>query len=290
MKKYVRNFKFKESCEPYSAIIRPGIYLFEAWGASGGGKKSTTGKGGYTSGILTLNTILTLKIYVGGKGEDPSNEKRIHNGGCNGGGNGGAPYSTQYSSGAGGGGATDFRLNENYQSRILVAGGGGGEDGPGGGNNGGTGAPGGGIYSGNLSNFDITIQGGTQTYGTEDGIGQNGRSGMHNSGGSEGNGGCGGGYRGGTTHSINKDNSNIGGSGGSSYISGHPYCSQYGSFIFTNPTVQIGTEYFLDPNNNLETGHFGNGHARITQIFILTHKNCKKNYNSLFLINIMCSY
>ena len=289
MKKIVKDFEYR-NCVAYDVYLKPGLYLFEAWGASGGGQKAKTGKGGYTAGLLKLKNDIDIKIYIGGKGEDPSKEIRLHNGGCNGGGKGGAPYKNIYNSGGGGGGATDFRLNESSESRILVAGGGGGVDGYGGGNNGGLGAPGGGIYSGNMTNFAETALGGTQTYGNENGIGQNGRSGKEHDGGAEGNGGCGGGYRGGTTHTKNADYSNIGGSGGSSYISGHPYCKTNPSFIFTYPTIQIGSESFLDPKNNLETGHYGDGFARITRFVSFSHCYCKHINRQLYFVNILCAY
>ena len=181
-------------------------------------------------------------------------------------------------------------MNDVYTSRILVAGGGGGVDGFGGGKNGGYGAAGGGIYSGNNTNFDTTIYGGTQTTGTENGVGEDGRDGKSNVGGAEGNGGCGGGYRGGKTIHINDDHTNIGGSGGSSYISGHPFCATYPSIFFSHTSIQIGTETFLDPNDNLETGHYGNGHARITRFIAIPEFTCSQNSYNHFIVNFIIAY
>ena len=110
-----------------------GMYLFKLWGASGADAVSydtgggTGGKGGYVEGTITFFTRKRLFAYVGGKGvtQDicyPKGEvRKFYEGGFNGGGK-------SFSSGAGGtgGGASDIRLNDNFESRIIVAGGGGG--------------------------------------------------------------------------------------------------------------------------------------------------------------------
>lgn len=94
-----------------------GIYLFELWGAQGRlsdwGKIG--GKGGFTSGVLSLTETTTVNIYVGsGAGQGAGTT-----GGYNGGGNG---------NGAGGGGATDIRIGGTaVADRVLVAPGGGGQ-------------------------------------------------------------------------------------------------------------------------------------------------------------------
>ena len=94
------------SCKPYEIELSTGTYRFEAWGAQGGGVKSPDrprgGKGGYTSGEIKLKTITKFYIYVGSHGSSyPDPDEYAFNGGGKG-----------YLSG-GGGGATDFRL-ENY--------------------------------------------------------------------------------------------------------------------------------------------------------------------------------
>ena len=266
------DFPFRENCEHYEVELRPGKYKFEAWGASGGGNENAKGLGGYTSGNIYIYHITTLLVYVGGKGENASHEVRMHKGGCNGGGFGGAPdelkledeIENHYGSGSGGGGATDFRLNTSISSRILVAGGGGGACSMGFVE----GAHGGGIQAGNsYKKWDTKIMiayGANQTYGTEDGIGQNGRNGTRFSQGAEGNGGCGGGYRGGTTHYENGLDTNTGGSGGSSYISGHEKCEPFPNYAFYDIKIQRGDENFSSPSSIMGKGNSGDGHARIT--------------------------
>ena len=48
--------------------LTPGTYKLECWGAQGGGTNGTPGKGGYSTGILTLNSPTQLSVYVGGQG------------------------------------------------------------------------------------------------------------------------------------------------------------------------------------------------------------------------------
>ncbi len=138
-----------------------GKYKIELWGASGGvardsyrdnnsepeipgryGKYST---GAYVSGILKIGKDKIIYVYVGQTGKYDFLVS------FNGGGSGGygtllgndnetgylepqKVYSTEHNQGAGGGGATDVRLNggswnnfNSLKSRILVAGGGGGD-------------------------------------------------------------------------------------------------------------------------------------------------------------------
>ncbi|HBH0878295.1 TPA: hypothetical protein KR676_001995 [Clostridioides difficile] len=103
-------------------ILKPGKYKLECWGARGGATGTPLsdgfyyGKGGYSSGELTLKKETTLYLYVGLDGRKGYS--------FNGGG-----YATSCS----GGGATDIRLvggtwdnEQSLLSRIIVAGGGGG--------------------------------------------------------------------------------------------------------------------------------------------------------------------
>ena len=142
--------------EPYEVFLKPGKYLLEAYGASGGGNEATyttardseteeclsqeyvqqyqgntqcikhnsqPGSGGYSRGILKLSHGATLYILTGGKGTYSTDD---HKGGFNGGGSASSYLSNMAGSG---GGATDFRLFRNsLYTRILVAGGGGGCD------------------------------------------------------------------------------------------------------------------------------------------------------------------
>jgi hypothetical protein len=97
----------------------------ELWGASGGDDANSYagGKGAYVTGEMSTIGISQLRIRVGGKGKPGST---YPNGGYNGGGNS-RTTGTVGSSGHGGGGATDIRINGSALSnRIIVAGGGGG--------------------------------------------------------------------------------------------------------------------------------------------------------------------
>ena len=81
----------------------------------------------------------------------------------------------------------------------------------------------------------------------------------------EGNGGGGGGYYGGQTTKASGEGSNSGGGGGSSCISGDSRCFTYNGYIFTDINMKGGGEQFKSPTGTLETGHSGNGYARISK-------------------------
>ena len=91
---YNETFLYTGYCQTYT-IEKAGTYEIECWGASGGGsrtngtfKENTTGKGGYTSGLIKFNESdvgKKLYIYVGGKGKDAEVGKDSA-GGWNGGG------------------------------------------------------------------------------------------------------------------------------------------------------------------------------------------------------------
>jgi hypothetical protein len=111
-----------------SVTLPAGSYQIEMWGANGGDAlKGTGGKGGYSTGVLTVASSTTYYIYVGGKGTAATASTP---GGWNGGGSCLGTYSTGYNGGTGGGG-TDIRTTQNttYADRIIVAGGGGGGNG-----------------------------------------------------------------------------------------------------------------------------------------------------------------
>lgn len=118
-----------------SVSLPPGTYKFDCWGAQGGsnGEYSTYGitakeggKGGYSTGQLTVSQATNIRVYVGGQGSSSA-------GGYNGGGStsGTSQYNGSnelgYSKMGGGGGATDIRLSDgDLLSRMIVAGGGSG--------------------------------------------------------------------------------------------------------------------------------------------------------------------
>ena len=202
-------------------IPEKGIYKLEVWGAEGGSDGGAGGKGGYARGEIELNKGDNLKIYVGRKGD-------TNYGGWNGGGRG-----TQ--DGAGGGGATDFRVNGvSYADRVIVAGGGGGSS-----DHGNDGGYGGGLSGGNAYGA-YTSPGATQSSGNALGVGGNYRD-THDAGG--GGGGYFGGYGG---------KSDTGGSGGSSYVSG-----------LLNSQTKAGSQSMPNISGGTMSGKSGNGYARI---------------------------
>ncbi|MCI9233315.1 MAG: hypothetical protein HFH08_01810 [Bacilli bacterium] len=250
-----------------------GLYQMELWGAEGGG--TNAGKGAYVKGNIGLNINTQLHIFVG---EHPTHvdsecSATSPNSSFNGTINGGC---------AGGGGATDIRLDitstwndtTSLTSRIIVAGGGGGAYYTG------SGGAGGEINAldgvGNGTNPGFTVgKGATQSLYTF-GIGGSGST-------TNGGGGYYGGQKG--------YEGNAG--GGSSYISGYrgsiairsntditPICESveasanekcsyhYSGYKFTNMQMIGGDKEMVSPTGESETGHSGDGYARITALII----------------------
>lgn len=259
---------------------RTGTYKIELWGAEGGmidgyDPSFAAGKGSYTKGEITLNSGQSLNIFVGGKGQNGSqNSNFTPSGGWNGGGNGADSSYTlpavgsEYVASAGGG-ATDIRIGGmTLINRIMVAGGGGGRAYyPSAAGNGGT------LTGQNSGNSDghlggaLGSSGGTQTSGgiaysgstTGNGIVTIGHSGSFGLGGHgikdvhAGGGGGGGYYGGGSGSGGNASTGGSSGAGGSSFISGYAGCNavnvsgthtgqpnHFSGFIFTNNVMQAG--------------------------------------------------
>ena len=253
------------------------------------------GKGGYSCGTVYLEKDQTIYIYVGGQGESITASTKssgyIVNGGYNGGGNALVVSDSQYYYLGSGGGATHFafssgtlsNLSENKNSVLLVAGGGGGSyyryfqslkdyyyygyGGYGGGENGGSGdihasnsgtdfssyiTPGGGQTDQTGINTDY-IRYGTFgqgvssffTYYEDNSAVVNNDIQFYDS-------GAGGGWYGG-----GKYNGGLVGGGGSGY------CNTEKLTAYSNIA---GNELFPDTGNGYETGHEGNGCARITYL------------------------
>lgn len=151
-------FDFDYTGTVQSIDLPKGYYKLQAWGAQGGpvtGTYAVKGsKGGYSEGILKLDSPKTLYVFVGGRGASYTSSASqtsttLINGGWNGGGCGARTclYNSTSDGEYGvsfprpGGGATDFawitsdmsysnnrtnRSTESLNSRILVAGGGAG--------------------------------------------------------------------------------------------------------------------------------------------------------------------
>lgn len=297
MDSFEKNFDYTGSVQEFIAPIS-GYYTLETWGASGGdnfyekyllnpteeNKKyisdtsysAHAGAGGYSHGRIYLNKGEKLYVIVGGRGtygagKNSSSAAPPQLGGYNGG--GGAWGIRQYGSGSGGGmthisrtpnvvGTDTYNTTTNWiladewnpEGTIIVAGGGGGTDEWDGyiksGSNDGSGGYGGGESGGNAKNSGKAVtgqagSGGSQTSGYRQG---NGQSEIW----TDDSGGAGGGWYGGYGGYSN----NMGGGGGSGYISDE----------LKNAETIGGNQTFLAPDGTEETGHWGNGYARITYI------------------------
>lgn len=242
--------------------------------------------GGYSEGEIYLTKGTNLFVYVGGAGTT-STGATASIGGFNGGGNGGAGNSGQ---GGSGGGATDIRINGNtLYDRVIVAGGGGGSGGrsgvsyvsAGGSGGGTTGEDGSSGENANYegkgatqtaggarASFSGTAVTGTQTAGSF-GIGGNGGA-LTN-----GNYGAGGGGRRLVWRpevELIELEEQVGGSGFvwtsaavSNVPSGYNLSSEY---YLENATTVLGNTSFESTTGGTETGHSGDGYAKITWISV----------------------
>ena len=304
-----------ENCSPYFINLPPGSYLFEVWGAQGG---LSGGKGGYSKGIVRLDEITPVYIYIGSKGSQFENKPGITPIVFNGGGSGSSASTSDSTRSAGsGGGGTDIRINaDDFFNRIIVAGGGGGVSKA----NGRSNTEGG--YGGGENGQDIEFikeetklysKGGTQENSPN--VETNMYAGSFGVGGSSVGiistvSGGGGGWFGGST---SPRGSIIGGGGGSGYVlhsnSFRPlnYKLNNSKYYMKYWELKSGNEYFkkcegpyYSPSSsvssissNMEQGHSGSGCARIT---VLTNllcffktcimKNNKFHLNILFFITI----
>ena len=264
---------------PYSGsvkqiILPSGKYKLECWGAQGGTYSSYLGgKGGYSSGILTITEKTSVYLYTGGSGSSSS----INNG-FNGGGTG-------ISNGRGGGGASDIRIGtDSLYARVIVAGGGGGAGvasananpaGCGGGLYGGDG-----FYNNTTGSYTTgsnrcggsasqTAGGITWSLGTQASFGQGGNaSGSYSCGG-----GGGGWYGGGGAYDNDSDSDGRWGGGGSGYVYTSSTASNYPSgcllnsnHYLTDASTIAGNVSFTSPSGASEIGHTGDGYIRITVI------------------------
>ena len=252
----ILNFDYTGAVQ--SVTLPKGTYKLECWGAQGGNgctdNSYTGGKGGYSIGTISLNTKITLYIYVGGRGvsSEASGSGAIRAGGFNGGGSG-RDWSSTNHGGSGGAGATDIRINQDsFYARVIVAGGGGGASDDG---NGGSG--------GGVSGISTGARAGTATSGS--GFGQAAASSYTSGECGGGGGGWYGGYGGGSE--------NIPGGGGSGYVyisstaSNYPSgCLLNSSYYLSDAKTIAGNNSFVSPTGSSETGHSGNGYCRITVI------------------------
>ncbi|MBR1990874.1 MAG: hypothetical protein IJ986_01195, partial [Bacteroidales bacterium] len=257
-----QDFDYTGSAQTYTVPGGVTQVRLQVWGAQGGTYSSSYpgGKGGYSAGTLSVTGGDQLNVYVGGQANG-------NTGGFNGGG-AGKTYNYSYSTYSyGGGGGTDIRVNgSSLYNRVIVAGGGSGGTSRGSGNYGG--GTSGGYYS-------YSSLSGTQSSAGSNGSFGVGASAVASYNYNYGPGGGGGGWYGGGSYSSSSDSysyySRYSG-GGSGYVntssSYHPsgYLLNSSEYYLTNTTLAAGNTSFESPTGGSETGHAGNGFARITPI------------------------
>ena len=253
---YTTNFTYTGECTTYIAKS-DGYYNLEVWGAQGGNYNTTYvgGLGGYSKGIVHLEKGTTLYVCVGGQPQTVTTTKTAVPGGFNGGGNGfNRDYSSIYTYGQAGGGATDIRIGQNsLYARVIVAGGGSGS------NNRTSGYAGGGTSG-------VTGQSGyagTQTSaGTGGSFGQGGSASTSGNNYKYGASGGGGGFYGGGAGTSYSDSTNYDkySGGGSGYVYTSTTASSYPSGCLLNST------YYLTAASTTEGTNTGHGKAMITYI------------------------
>lgn len=270
------NFAYKGSGQAITLV--KGTYTLEVWGAQGGFRSTSTyaGYGGYAKGTLTLASDTQAYVYSGGAGgESINNSSTVNDGGFNGGG--------KRHGYKGGGGASDIRLlKDSLYARVIVAGGG-GSDGAAAKH----GMYGGGTTGGSSSeNYGTGGYGGTQTGNTWLTTSQSTRASIESDcyagfgfGGngvyrSSGYGGAGGGgwYGGSGSYPDGSGDDDRGGGGGSGFVwTGSNAPTGYlldSSYYLTSTSLIGGNSAFTSPTGTSETGHTGDGYARITIVEI----------------------
>ena len=262
-----------------SDTLSAGIYILETWGAQGGSYSTTYtgGKGGYSTGTLTLKESQNIYVYVGCQGSAHNTTTGgVSAGGFNGGGSAKTvSYSSTTSYVTGGGGASDIRIGQDsLYARVIVAGGGSGSS------NGNSGYYGGGTSAG----YGVSGYGGTATSaGTNGSFGvgasANPRSTNYKYASPGGGGGWYGGGSSGTKYSDSTDYRTYTG-GGSGYVYTSSTASNYPSgnklnsnYYLTDTKIYDGNTTFENKDGKLEKGHSGDGFVRISQIIIYSIPN-----------------
>lgn len=264
------NFNYTGKYQTFTAPDE-GKYKLEVWGAAAGRLmqnhvlNSSASRGGYSTGTISLNKGDVLYVSVGGQGQNG-----IYQGDAAGGWNGGAKGNWDHSDDeatGGSGGATSIQTTlkgdgqlKNYESvkdtDVVIVAGGAGSGGEtytylvsasyGGGESGGKGT-----YA-SSSKGQTTAYAGTQIAGYAFGRGEDG---VHKNTNSEVGAG-GGGWYGGHAGNDTAANTYVGGAGGSGHIS---------SLLADGETI-AGNQKITEPDGSSNTGHYGNGYARITKL------------------------
>lgn len=283
-------------------VLQSGRYLLEVWGAQGGDSVGTRrregseggkgGLGGYSKGTLTLTKETKIFVVVGQRGRSASQSDGSEtSGGFPDGGGTKTGHYLNYTSVPGtGGGSTSIRVGSNsLYTRVIVAGGGGGA----GGDDVSTdhGGFGGGSSGGNsYACGKLQSQGsGTQTGSTPGpkGSGPPGVAGTFGQGATSlymhnccSGGGGGGGWYGGGSGGYGCNTNCASGGGGSGWIFTSSSLSNWksgdssngtqflldSSLYLSNASTVPGNSSFKSPGGGNETGHKGDGYAKITVI------------------------
>lgn len=250
----VWTYNFENTYQTFKAP-HTGSYKIELWGAQGGYYNSP--RGGYSSGVINLDKGTQLYVYVGEKNSSKANSETYN--GC-----------IANAGGYPGGGATDIRLvadnswknDSSLNSRIMVAGGGGGTYStfP---NSYGGGLVAGVDYKDGYENLVNTPA--TQTHAgvTKHVCGLSFNSGFGIGGSCAGGGG---GYWGGAGSAL-VDNY-PGGSGGSSFISGHNGCVAIKSATDRSPRLGTNNATCDDGTTDITCSYHYSGYKFTNTVMI----------------------
>ena len=262
------NKTFSATGAVQNVTLNAGTYKLEVWGAQGGNYSTTYvgGKGGYSYGTLTLSNTTNLYVYVGKQPQTVTTDRVATTGGFNGGGNGfNRYYSGTYTYAQGGGGASDIRIGQDsLYSRVIVAGGGSGA----------TNRTNGYYGGGTTGETGLSGYAGSQTSaGTNGSFGTGGSATTSGSNYKYGSAGGGGGWYGGGASTSYSDSTNYDtySGGGSGYVYTSSTASNYPSgnlltstYYLTNAATVGGNTSFASTSGGTETGHSGDGYAKIT--------------------------
>ena len=286
-----------------------GTYKLEVWGAQGGSgsfnnySNDKAGYGGYSLGLISINSSSKIYINVGGVG-GVVNSINGSAGGYNGGGNGEATCEGfKYPGGGGGGGATHISgtsgilptLSNKIDNIMIVAGGGGGAGLYNGGYNqgGGYAGSGGGFVGGAATTTNLRpIIGGTQTTGYSFGLGETSTACHYAVDGNWGNGG-----------GAGASTEGAGGGGGSGYI-GNPLLTEKSMYCYNcTESNEISTKTIsttcTSATPTANCAKQGNGYARITlisaqsiivtdKVTIMAQESTSQNIKSVSSKSITC--
>lgn len=299
------NIAFNYGNREKELLVYKGRYKLEVWGAQGGSSDGTEhtsrkkqvvvqgGLGGYSVGTITIDEQTKFFVVVGGRGKTADEfDGSLQLGGYPDGGEVTTSHFSSYTTnpGSGGGSSSIMLSNCSSDSRVIVAGGGGGAAGDscdvspggyGGGLNGGCN-----YYKGSRTTAGAGTQNGSSSgIGEYDKYGNSGKPGEFGVGGAGGyiktrdsGGGGGGGWYGGGGGGCGYSKWSGSGGGGSGWVFTKESMDAWtapesksfklsSSFYLADASTVSGDHLFPDTSGNgMETGHAGDGYAKITPI------------------------